>query len=121
MAIKSFFNQYAKALLSYSADEIAAFYKAPLAVYSTTGVLFVNKQRKVTKWWKRGLKPYKEMGIKKAVPQVLSEQAFAKHIIAKVKWDNFDENNKLVSSETNIYLLSGDKKEKKIIGLIVSA
>ena len=43
MKTADFLNDYAAALLSYSAHEIAGFYQVPLTVYSDEGVLQVSQ------------------------------------------------------------------------------
>ncbi|RYE25829.1 MAG: hypothetical protein EOP51_02615, partial [Sphingobacteriales bacterium] len=68
--VKDFFNEYANALLSFSAEKIAAFYQVPLAIYSDNGVHLVDDMDAVTGFWKEGMKPYAEQKIEKSTTVV---------------------------------------------------
>lgn len=120
MTTETFFHDYSKALLSYSAEEIAAFYQVPLSVYSDEGVIQVSKMEEVTGFWKKGIEPYKAQNISKSVPQILSEEKLSKTIsICKVLWKNYDASDGEVAQETNFYILTESKEGLKINGLIL--
>ncbi|WP_374950920.1 hypothetical protein [Mucilaginibacter sp.] len=122
MKTQTFFADYATALLTYSAEKIAAFYKVPLTVYSDDGILQVTKSSEVEKFWEQGVKPYQAQGITKSIPEILSEEQVSKTItVCKVVWTNYDKADKQTSSETNIYILSQAKDDLKISGLIIMA
>jgi hypothetical protein len=119
---QTFFEDYASALGSYSADKISDFYQTPLAIYSDNGTQLVDDQSDVVAFWKEGVKPYKKMNIEKATPKVLSEEKLSEKIsIAKVSWKNTDAAGKGVAKETNVYILSRGKNGPKISGLIIMA
>ena len=120
MDTKTFFKDYAAALLSYSADNISGFYQVPLTVYSDDGILQVTKMTEVKDFWEKGVKPYKAQGITKSIPEIVSEEKLSKTIIiCKVHWANFDSAEKETSNETNLYILSQTKQGLKISGLII--
>jgi len=119
--VQSFFNDYAAALLSLSAEAISGFYKTPMAVYSDQGVQAVSKQEEVLAFWKKGIKPYAAQKIAKAVPKVLSEEhASDTLVVCKVLWENYDEANTQVSKETNHYILAEKDSSFSIVGLIIT-
>lgn len=87
--VQSFFNDYAAALLSLSAEAISGFYKTPMAVYSDQGVQAISKQEEVLAFWKKGIKPYATQKIAKAVPKVLTEEHTSDTlVVCKVLWEN---------------------------------
>lgn len=103
----SFFEDYANALLSLSAPEIAKFYQVPLAIYSDQGVTTVTQEEDVAAFWEQGIKPYAKMHISQAVPEVFDlEQLSEKVFIAKVNWTNFNDSGKTIAEETNFYILT---------------
>lgn len=115
-----FFQDYAKALTSYSPDEISSFYQVPLAVYSDEDVKLVNKMTDVHAFWKMAVDPYRSKGITTANPSVVSEDQLSKKIsVAKVLWTNLDASGNKVADETNFYILTAGKEGLKISGLII--
>lgn len=121
-SIQTFFQNYSEALLSYSAKKIAAFYQTPLSVYSDEGIVQVSKKAEIEAFWKKGIEPYKSLGIERTNATVLSEEQLSKTIfISKVIWENYGADDKEVSKETNFYVLSQSGKEYKISGLVIMA
>lgn len=120
LSVQAFFDEYAEALLSLSAERISAFYQTPLAIYSDENTQTVSESDEVSAFWKEGIKPYKAQNIDKAIPTILSEEQLSKTIfISKVRWNNYDKSGKEVSKETNFYILSQQDDELKISGLII--
>jgi hypothetical protein len=120
LTIKDFFDEYAKALLSYSAENIAQCYQTPLAVYSDQGIRLVDDASDVVAFWKEAVKPYQGMGIANSAPKILSQEHLSETIsTAKVSWSNTDAFGKVVATETNFYVLAKDHDEWKIRGLIL--
>ena len=120
MTTDAFFQDYAKALMSYSPEEISSFYQVPLAVYSDEGVKLVNKMEDVHAFWKIATEPYRSSGITTASPSVVNEDQLSKKIsVAKVLWTNLDASGNKVADETNFYILSAGKEGLKICGLII--
>lgn len=120
--VKTFFDQYGEALLSYSPEKIASFYKAPLAIYSDQGTQLVEKDKAVEAFWKEGVKPYEKMNIAKTDVKIVSEDQLSEKITtAKVAWTNTNALGKVVATETNFYILSKDGDSYKISGLIIMA
>jgi hypothetical protein len=120
LTIKDFFDEYAKALLSYSAENIAQCYQTPLAVYSDQGIRLVDDTSDVVAFWKEAVKPYQGMGIANSSPKILSQELLSETIsTAKVSWSNTDAFGKVVATETNFYVLVKDHDEWKIRGLIL--
>ena len=120
MTTKTFFKDYAEALLTYSAENIAEFYQVPLTVYSDNGIQQVTKMSEVEGFWKKGVEPYKEQGITKSIPEIVNEEQLSDTIFTcKVLWKNFDKTDKEVAKETNLYILSKNKDGLKISGLIL--
>jgi hypothetical protein len=118
--IKDFFDDYAKALLSYSAENIAQCYQAPLAVYSDQGIRLVEEASEVVAFWKDAVKPYEGMGIANSTPKILSQEHLSETIsTAKVSWSNTDAFGKVVATETNFYVLVKDHDAWRIRGLIL--
>src|SRR5688572_29599473 len=72
--VHTFFDDYATALMSYSAEDIAKFYQTPLAIYSDNGIRFVNEMEEVISFWREGVKPYKSIDIEKTMPVILNEE-----------------------------------------------
>ncbi|MFD2919995.1 hypothetical protein ACFS6H_09770 [Terrimonas rubra] len=121
MKTADFLNDYAAALLSYSAHEIAGFYQVPLTVYSDEGVLQVNDMSEVVNFWLAGVEPYRKRGVVNTVPEIISEEQLSKTIRAcKVLWNNFNTSGKKAGSETNFYILSETAEGLKIRGLIIT-
>lgn len=119
-SVKIFFKDYAEALMSFSAEEIAKFYQTPMAVYSDQGVQTVTEINEVISFWQQGVKPYADQGISKAVSKVLSEDQVSETIyLCKVLWENFDNWDTQVSNETNYYILTQKDKEFNIVGLVL--
>lgn len=124
MAMKTtaFLNDYAVALLTYSAHEIAAFYQVPLTVYSDEGILQVTDMSDVINFWLTGVEPYRKQGVVNTVPEIISEEQVSKTIrTCKVLWNNFNTSGKKAGSETNFYILSETGNGLKISGLIIMA
>jgi hypothetical protein len=120
LTIKDFFDEYAKALLSYSAENIAQCYQTPLAVYSDQGIRLVEKSSDVVAFWREAVKPYKGMSIVNSAPKILSQEELSDTITTvKVSWSNTDASGKVVATETNFYVLVKDHDEWKIRGLIL--
>ena len=120
MNTQEFFNGYAAGLLTYSPETIASFYQVPLTVYSDQGIQHVGKMKEVETFWKQGVKPYERSGIKKSVPEILSEDRLSEKITAcKVLWKNYDSSGKEIARETNFYILSKTNDGLKISGLII--
>jgi limonene-1,2-epoxide hydrolase len=118
--VKNFFKDYAEALVSFSAEEIAKFYQTPMAVYSDQGVQTVTDINEVISFWQQGVKPYADQGISKAVSKVLSEEQVSETIyLCKVLWENYDSWDTQVSNETNYYILAQKDKEFNIVGLVL--
>lgn len=118
--VEDFFKQYAEALMSFSAEKIAAFYHTPMAVYSNQGVQTVAGAGEVVSFWKEGVKPYEAQQIKRAVPEVLSDEQLSENIfISKVRWKNYGDTGKEVACETNFYILSLVDGALKITGLVI--
>jgi hypothetical protein len=115
-----FFNNYAEALMSFSAEKIADFYHVPVTIYSGQGVRAVTDAAETVAFWKEGVKPYQGQGITKAVPKILSEEQLSgSTYVCKVLWNNSDASGKQVGNETNFYILSETKNGLKISGLIL--
>lgn len=120
LTIKDFFDEYAKALLSYSAENIAQCYQTPLAVYSDQGIRLVDGPSDVIAFWKEAVKSYKGMSISNSSPKILAQEQLSDTITtAKVSWSNMDGSGKVVATETNFYVLVKDRDEWKIRGLIL--
>lgn len=120
MNINEFFNEYASALLSYSPENISAFYQVPLTVYSDNGVQQVSEQQEVMSFWEIGIKQYADLGIIKSIPKIVSDEQLSATIhIAKVLWINYDINDKEIARETNFYILSEWEDTFRIRGLII--
>lgn len=120
MTTKTFFNKYAKALLTYSAKNISGFYQVPMTVYSDNGIQHVTKMSEVEGFWKQGVEPYKKLGIIKSIPEIIHEEQPSETIyICKVLWRNYDKSDKGIARETNFYILSKNKDGLKISGLIL--
>ncbi|HEY3405941.1 MAG TPA: hypothetical protein VGK59_21295 [Ohtaekwangia sp.] len=118
--VHTFFDDYATALMSYSAEDIARFYQTPLAVYSDNRIRFVNAMEEVVSFWREAVKPYKSMDIEKAMPVILNEEQLSETIfISKVLWNNTDKWGKAAAREVNFYILSQTKDGLKISGLIL--
>jgi len=118
--VTTFFNEYANALMSFSAEKISGFYHTPVTIYSEQGVMAVTDAAETVAFWKEGVKPYETQGIVNALPKILSEEQLSgSTFICKVLWNNFDGTGKEVSSETNFYILSKIKEALKISGLIL--
>ena len=119
-SVKTFFENYAEALLSLSPEKIAAFYQTPVTIYSDEGMQTVSKASDTVAFWKEGIKPYEAQNIEKATPEILSEEQLSETIfISKVRWNNYDSSGNEVAKETNFYILSQHKDELKISGLII--
>lgn len=119
-SVKNFFEDYAEALMSFSAEEIAKFYQTPMAVYSDQGVQTVTEISEVISFWQQGVKPYADQGIDKTVLKVLSEEQVSETIyLCKVLWENYDRWDTQVSNETNYYILAQKDKEFNIVGLVL--
>jgi len=117
--VQIFFKNYADALLSFSAEKISDFYQTPLAIYSDKGIQIVTKMPEVIAFWKEGVKPYKDMGIYKTTPYIVSEEQLSENTFAaKVRWANYDKIGKQIAEETNFYILS-QQQALKISGLII--
>jgi len=120
MKTENFLKDYAAALLTYSAHEIAAFYHLPLTVYADNGILQVTDMEEVVHFWLEGVKPYQEQGVVNAVPEILSEEQLSKTIrTCKVLWNNFNTSGKKAGSETNFYILSETEAGLRISGLVM--
>ena len=120
MTTKTFFEDYADALLTYSAENISGFYQVPMTVYSDNGIQQVTKMSEIEGFWKKGIEPYKKQGITKSIPEIVSEEQLSETIsTCKVLWRNYDKSDKEVAKETNLYILSKNKEELKISGLIL--
>jgi hypothetical protein len=113
MKTADFLNDYAAALLTYSAHEIATFYQVPLTVYSDEGVLQVTDMSEVVSFWLSGLEPYQKQGVVNTVPEIISEEQLSKTIrTCKVLWNNFNTSGKKAGSETNFYIIYYPKQKK---------
>lgn len=120
MKTATFLKDYAAALLTYSAHEIATFYHLPLTVYADNGILQVTDMEEVVHFWLKGIKPYQEQGVVNAVPEIISEEQLSKTIrTCKVLWNNFNTSGKKAGSETNFYILSETEAGLKISGLVI--
>ena len=120
--VPSFFQDYAAALMTFSAENIAKYYQTPMAVYSNDGVFTVDKMEDVVSFWERGVKPYAAQKITRATPTVISEEQVAEKLyLCKVSWNNADETGREVSQETNYYILSKNPEGLKISGLLLMA
>jgi hypothetical protein len=118
--LQPFFDQYAEALLSFSAESITAFYTVPMAVFSDSGNRAVNEMHEVTAFWEQGVEPYQAQNITKAVPAVVSEEQLSGTLFTcKVSWTNFDEADGEVSGETNFYIVQQTATGFKICGLVI--
>ncbi|RYU96309.1 hypothetical protein [Emticicia agri] len=116
-----FFKDYAAALMSFSPENIADYYRTPMAVYSDQGVLTVTKGEEVVDFWKQGLKQYSSQDINKAECTILLEDKVSETVyLCKVQWDNYSESGKKVSSETNYYILAAKDGRLGIVGLIIT-
>ncbi len=119
-SVQTFFEDYATALTTLSAEKISAFYQTPLAIYSDENTQTVTDMVEVSAFWKEGIKPYKEQHIDRAVPTVLREEQLSESIfISKVRWNNYNKSGEEVSNETNFYILSRVGNQLKIRGLII--
>lgn len=119
--IQSFFEQYAAALQSYSAEAISDFYQTPVSIYSDNGLMYVDDAEKTLAFWKQGVKPYEKMGIVKSTFKILMEEkGSAKNWLAKVQWNNYNKAGEEVQKETNIYILTDNEGQMKISGLILA-
>ncbi len=117
---ESFFTGYGEALLTYSPEKISSFYQVPLTVYSDEGIQQVSKMKEVEAFWKRGVKPYADQGIKKSTSEIIKEDKLSEKITTcKVLWKNYDAAGKEVARETNFYILSKTDDGLKISGLII--
>lgn len=118
--VQAFLEKYAVALTSYSAEAIVEFYQTPLAVYSDNGVLLVTEMSEVISFWKEGVKPYQAQGIQEAKPSILTEEKLAETIyVSKVNWSNFDGTGQKIAEETNFYILTDNRGELRISGLVI--
>lgn len=118
--VKAFFEEYAKALLSLSAEKISSFYKTPLSIYSDYGVQAVKDNKETLSFWKEGIKPYQAMHIEQSIPEVLEEEQLCNTIFTgKVLWKNYDKSGKEIAQETNFYILVEDNNKLKIRGLVI--
>ncbi|RAW02346.1 DUF6841 family protein [Pseudochryseolinea flava] len=116
----TFFENYAKALMSYSPEDIASFYAVPVTIFSDQGSRTVTDKADTIAFWKEAVKPYAAQNIVKAVPITLTEEQLSKNIwVSKVIWTNSDSEGKVVANETNFYILSDEGEGMKIIGLIL--
>src|SRR4051812_8202486 len=105
--VQTFFGNYAKALISFSAERISEFYRLPLMIYSDEGIQVVGEMPDVINFWREAVKPYKGQNIEETTPQLLSEEALSDTIfISKVLWKNYDGVGREVAHETNFYILS---------------
>ena len=119
-SLQQFFDNYADALLSYSPEKIADCYQTPLAVYSDNGIQLVSEPSAVVAFWKEGVKPYKGMDISNTSPKILAQEQLSDTMwTAKISWSNADSLGKVVSTETNFYVLSRIRDDWKIRGLII--
>ena len=119
-SLQTFFDDYAAALTSYSAESISEYYNTPVAIYSDEGIQAVTKASDTIAFWREGVKPYKAQGIEKAKAKVIHEEQLSNTTFtAKVLWNNYDNSGKEVSSETNFYILSKKEDGLKISGLIL--
>ena len=57
-AVTTFFEGYARALMSFSPEEIAEFYAVPVTVFSDQGSRTVTKKEDIVAFWKEAVKPY---------------------------------------------------------------
>lgn len=119
-AVTTFFEGYARALMSFSPEEIAEFYAVPVTVFSDQGSRTVTKKEDVVAFWKEAVKPYAAQKIITAVPLILTEEHLSKNIwVSKILWSNSDESGKVIANETNFYILSDEGQGMRIIGLII--
>jgi hypothetical protein len=115
-----FFESYASALLSFSAEKISEFYQVPFTLYSDQGNKQITKHSEITDFWKEGVKPYEAQGIQKTEHELINEEQLSLTIfICKVLWKNYNHSGKQVGEETNFYILSQNNGELKISGLII--
>lgn len=120
LSVKVFFDDYAKALLSFSAENIAQCYQTPLAVYSDQGIRLVDAPSDVVAFWSEAVKPYKVLKIVNSSPKILAQEELSESIATvKVSWSNADASGKVVATETNFYVLVRDHDQWKIRGLIL--
>jgi hypothetical protein len=118
--IETFFQKYSSALTTFSAQTISDFYQVPLAIYSDEGVRLVTKESETLEFWEKGIQPYQKMCIVKAAYKIIMEEQLSKtQFVCKVLWINYDAAYKEVSRETNFYILTQNKDELKISGLII--
>ncbi len=121
MKTEDFLKEYAAALLTYSANEIAGFYQVPLTVYADDGILQVTEMSEVVNFWLAGVEPYRKQGVVNTVPEMIQEEQLSKTIrTCKVKWNNFNTSGKKAGVETNFYILSETEDGLKITGLIIT-
>ncbi|UFH52167.1 hypothetical protein [Spirosoma sp. KNUC1025] len=119
-SVQTFFDTYAAALVSLSAEKIADCYQTPLAVYSDNGIQLVTSMDEVVSFWLEGIKPYQSMAIDKAVPEILAEEKLTKTILtSKVQWTNYSKEGDEIAKEVNFYILSQLNNQLKISGLII--
>jgi hypothetical protein len=84
-------------------------------------VLTVTKDEEVVDFWKQGLKQYATQAINKAESTILLEDKVSETVyLCKVKWDNYGQSGKKVSSETNYYILKANEGRLGIVGLIIT-
>jgi hypothetical protein len=120
MTTTQFFEEYCKALLMFSAREIASHYHTPVTIYSDEGIRQVNDAAETLAFWEQGVQPYKEAGIEDAGFEILAEEQLSQqHYTAKVKWNNYDAEGKKVATETNFYILTQTSDGLKISGLVL--
>lgn len=120
MGTDVFFKDYASALLTYKAENIAAYYMVPLTVYSDDGILQVADMSEVVGFWQQGLAQYKKLNIVRTIPEIVKEEQLSKTItLCKICWKNYNSEGTEVQSETNAYILSHTNKGYKIVGLII--
>ena len=118
--VKTFFEEYAEALASYSPERISQFYNVPVAIYSDQGIRTVKASSETLAFWKDGIKQYEAQGIEKATPKILTEEQLSeKTFICKVLWRNYDRADREVGTETNTYILTESNDQLKISGLII--
>lgn len=119
-SVQQFFEDYAAALITFSAEEIASFYQAPVAIYSDQGLQTVQEMTEIVAFWEQGVKPYAAQNIEKAMPRILSEEQLSeKNFVSKVLWNNFNNVGNQVAEETNFYILTQHDEGLKISGLIL--
>jgi hypothetical protein len=120
--VTTFFEEYARALSSFSPERISQFYNVPLAIYSDEGIRMVKASSETLAFWMDGIKQYEMQNIERATPKILTqEQLSEKTFICKVLWRNFDRSDREVGTETNFYILTENNDQLKISGLIIMA